>query len=89
MSAAVASPVLMRKLAITVQFLCLFGFFLVGNGIVQQRRTGTHFCDAVLDAHSAERQAGIHVAIETDHADRSTIPCARALFMGFYEAHRP
>ena len=48
-----------------------------------------HLGNAVLDAHGPERQPGIHVAVEADHADRPAIPGARALLMRLDEAHGP
>ena len=66
-----------------------FGFFFLRDAVVQQGRAGAHLGDAVLDADGAQRQAGVHVAVETDHADRTAIPGARALLVVLDEAHRP
>ena len=66
-----------------------FGFFFLGIAVVEQRGAGAHLGNAVLDADGAQRQAGVHVAVEIDHADRAAIPGARALFILLDEAHRP
>jgi hypothetical protein len=65
------------------------GFLVLGIGIKQQRRAGAHFGNAVLDADGAQRQAGVHVAVETDHADCAAIPGARALLVVFDETASP
>src|SRR3546814_3184070 len=48
----------------------LFPYTTLFRSVVEQRRAGPHFGNAVLDADRAKRQAGIHVAVEADHADR-------------------
>ena len=71
---------------------CLqFGFclFFMRIAVVQERRTGAHLGDPVLDADGSQRQPGVHVAVEADHADRSAIPGAWALLVVLDEAHRP
>ena len=66
-----------------------FGFFFLGDGIKQQCRAGAHFRHAVLDADRTQRQTGIHVAVEADHANRAAIPDPWAALVLLDKAHGP
>ena len=48
--------------------------------IVEQRRAGAIASHAVAQKNGSDRDAGIDLAVERDHPDRSRVPAARVLF---------
>ena len=53
----------------------------VGVGTEQQRRPGPHLGDPVLDPHGAQREAGVHVAVESQIPDRASVPAPRRVLV--------
>src|SRR5690606_17927429 len=65
------------------------GFFLCTIRIDQERRASAYLGNAILDADGAKGKAGVHVAVEMHHADRTAIPGAWALLVFLNKAHGP
>jgi hypothetical protein len=65
------------------------GLFGGGIGIVEQGGAGTDLGDAVLHPNGPEREAGVEVAVEADHAHRTAVPRARRALVVLDELHRP
>src|SRR2546428_270075 len=64
-----------------------FALLRLWGRIVEERRPCAHFGDSVLEAHGAEGETRVQVSVESEHADGSSVPGARRLFVVFDELH--
>ena len=60
-----------------------------GTESIQQRRARPHRRDPAGDVRGAQRQPGIHRAVEADLADGPAVPAARGLLVVLDELHGP